>query len=137
MTEKFTRPHHRNELEASIARSCIGLVYVSETDAPIEPFFVQNAADEPIADVLKKQFSGECSEADADDFFARLTTDQEWHTPLQKRTVKKFRALRNLLRSNLTDLRVYRFGRIRVDILAVGRDANGDLAGIQTRAVET
>ncbi|MEP7214272.1 MAG: nuclease A inhibitor family protein [Acidobacteriota bacterium] len=133
----MTDPHDPKALAAAIGVACKGLVYMSETDAPIEPFFVQNVGDEPIADILKKHFSGECSEADPDEFFARLTADQDWHTPLQKRTVKKFRALRNVLRSNLADLRIYRFGRIRIDILVVGREVTGDLAGIQTRAVET
>ena len=86
---------------------------------------------------MKKDFSGEHAEGDFEQFFTRLTADQSWHTPLQTRAVKKFRSLRTLLRSNLTELSVHRFGRIRIDILVVGRDAAGNVAGIRTRAVET
>jgi hypothetical protein len=137
MTENTTDPYDQIPLASAIGNACKGLVYVSETDAPIEPFFVQNPAGEPAAEVLKNLIPGECAEADFEEFFARLTKDQDWHTLMHRRTVKKFRTLRNLLRSNLTDLCVYRFGRVRIDILAVGRDANGNLAGIRTRAVET
>jgi hypothetical protein len=137
MTEMMANSDDPAALMAAIANACKGLVYISETDARIEPFFVQNLAGEPISPLLKKEFPGDCVEADFDEFFGRLTADEAWHTPLQKRTVKKFRTLRNLLRSSLKDLRVYRFGRIRIDILAVGRDAKGNVAGIRTKAVET
>jgi len=89
-----------------------------------------------IAD-LQKEFGAAYSEVPFDDFFARLTRTEDWHTPIQKRTAKKFRLLKNLLRANLRDVCVLRFGKIRIDIFVTGLDENGDLAGIRTRAVET
>jgi hypothetical protein len=46
-------------------------------------------------------------------------------------------ALQKLLEENLEDLIVLRTGRIQIDIYVVGLDAAGNLAGIQTKAVET
>ena len=137
MTDKAPNSFDRTPLAAAIANACKGLVYVSETDAGIEPFFAEDDGGETAQAILKKEFSGEYAEQDFEQFFARLTADQAWHTPLQKRTVKKFRSLRSLLRSNLTELSVHRFGRIRIEILVVGRDADRNLAGIRTRSVET
>jgi hypothetical protein len=42
-----------------------------------------------------------------------------------------------LLEENLADLTVFRIGSIRIDIYVVGLDADGNLAGIKTKAVET
>ena len=54
MTEKVTNLHDRPSLPAAITNACKGLVYVSETDAAIEPCFVEDAGGGPIAPVLKK-----------------------------------------------------------------------------------
>jgi hypothetical protein len=140
MTVSGTDPNKKIELRAAIEIACRGLIYVSETDAPIVPFFREKPSGESLSETrekIKKEFGGECSQGPFEEFFSRLARDQTWHTPLQKRTVKKFRALRDLLRSNLTELAVYKLGRVRVDILVIGIDERGHVAGIHTRAVET
>jgi hypothetical protein len=45
--------------------------------------------------------------------------------------------LRQFLEQNLTDLKVFRIGRIRLDVYVVGLDSEGNLAGVKTVAVET
>lgn len=50
---------------------------------------------------------------------------------------KKFLELQTLLEENLHDLKVFKLGRIRLDIYAVGIDRNGNPLGIKTQAVET
>jgi hypothetical protein len=42
-----------------------------------------------------------------------------------------------LLEGNLRDLRVFKVGRIELDIYVVGINSEGILMGIKTKAVET
>ncbi len=49
----------------------------------------------------------------------------------------KFKRLKQLLIENLNELHVYRVGRVAIDIFVVGRDREGNLAGIKTKAIET
>jgi hypothetical protein len=136
MTDPRAKTSDPAALAAAIAAACKGLVYVSETDAPVEPFSIENADGKPVPALLESEF-GDGRAGDIDSFFARLTVEQPWHTPLQQRAVKKYRTLRNLLLKNLENVSTYRFGRIRVEILVAGRDAAGNVQGIKTRAVET
>ena len=140
MTESGKNLRAGEALAAAIEAACRGLVYVSETDAPVVPFRAEIGSGEPAAAVIEKlkaEHGGACETVRFDEFFAKLTKDQPWHTPLQTRMVKKYRALKNLLISSLDNLAVYKFGRVRREIFVVGTDKRGDLAGVRTRSVET
>ena len=84
---------------------------------------------------LKKEITVE--ERSFVDFFARLTKIQDWFTEIETKNAKRFLVLQKLLEENLEDLIVLRIGRIQIDIYVVGLYAAGNLAGIQTKAVET
>ena len=116
------------------------LIYISETDAPIIPFTLDNAAAVTAAEVLR-QTGHEARETvetvDADAFFARLTTIREWFGPREKKTAERFAALKVELENELIDLKVFKIGKIQVDIYVVGLDKKGRLAGVKTKAVET
>jgi len=132
--------YENGTMTATISEACRGLVYTSETDAAFEPFFRAAAnviSESALLDRLKLEFGDRYEEVSVDAFFERLMRAETWHTPNQKRNIKKMGALKNLLVSNLTNVRVFRIGRIRIDILAVGLDKEGNIAGIRTRAVET
>ena len=125
---------------AVLAEAVKGLIYISETDAPIEPFFCPGAKKDPGRSIGEMIGRGPGEEADTvgiDRFFERLTKDQSWHDSEHSREAERFRQLKRLLEDNLTDLQVARFGKTRIDIYVVGFDKDGDLAGIKTKAVET
>jgi hypothetical protein len=48
-----------------------------------------------------------------------------------------FRALREVMEANLTDLTVIRVGEISIDVYFVGRSSCGDLVGLKTTSIET
>ena len=113
---------------------------MSETDAAVEPFFGGKAETSIREQILKVSGHGPktpVEEADIDSFFAHLTAIRDWYTADQKRNTRRFATLEHLLRDELSDLYVFRIGRIRIDIYVVGVDRNGDLRGIKTKAVET
>lgn len=123
-----------------ISRACEGLVYISETDAPVTP--IDLGGSDSIDGEIILQRAGlnagtEINEVEADRFFAKLTAIKDWQTDSQKARAKKFLALGKVLEKHLRSLKVYRFGNIRIDILVVGLDESGHILGVRTVAVET
>jgi hypothetical protein len=116
------------------------LYYISETDAEILPFAGGKAESVTKEEFLKQTQNKSdvpVEERNFDDIFQRLTTISDWFGEEEKRKAEKFAELRDLLVKNLKDLKVFVIGKIQVDIYFVGLDAQGNLTGIQTKAVET
>ena len=117
-----------------------GLYYISETDAEILPFVGKKSQAVTIEEI-RNQFEGanksEIVEKDFTTFFARLTEIQDWFGEEEKATSQKFSDLKSLLEKNLKDLRVFKVGKIQIDIYVVGLDGESNLMGIKTKAVET
>lgn len=130
----------KHNLAEKIKNAAEELYYISETDAIIEVFEgkraeavtkeevlsqTNNSSDKP---VVEKEFG---------DFFAHLTEIQDWFGDEEKATAQKFAFLKDLLEKNLRDLKVFKVGKIQLDIYVVGLDAENILLGIKTKAVET
>jgi len=76
-------------------------------------------------------------ETTLDMFFEVPTTEMDWHGPEEKEVVQKFRALVQILKDRLKDIRVFRVGETEVAIHIVGRTPEGHYAGLTTGVVET
>lgn len=127
-------------LISAIADACRGLIYVSETDSPLEPVSFGVADGEKPSDYLAamgKSADELFEEVPADEFFQRLTRIEEWYTEAERDRARRFKTLFQLMNDNLSGIRIFRFGRIRVDIFIVGRAKSGRLIGVRTFAVET
>ena len=125
---------------AADSRAADGLVYISETDAPIKAF-AGGPAETVTAEELRRQ-TGTAADAPIttlgpDPLFAQLTRIQDWYGEPEKAKAARFGELVDLLRANLRDLTEFRIGNIRIEIFIVGITAHGRLAGISTLAVET
>ena len=130
----------KNILPERLKKASEGLYYVSETDAEIIPFVGQKAESVSKEEILRQtnnSFDIPVEERSFADIFERLTKIQDWHGEEEIAAAKKFAALKNLLESNLKDLKVYKIGKIELDIYFVGLNAEKILMGIKTRAVET
>jgi hypothetical protein len=123
------------KLLAEIKKSTDGLAYISETDAAVEPVFVESDQAKVFLGSLGKDEKIETVEPSR--FFDHLTTNKEWFGPNETARAKKFALLEEILRSNLRDLKVIRVGRIRIEIYVIGLDTNNNLVGIKAKAVET
>jgi hypothetical protein len=77
------------------------------------------------------------SEKTLDEFFEQPTQLQDWHGDEEKAQVEKFIRLKELISKNLRDVKVFKIGEVEVDIYIVGINADGKLAGVKTKAVET
>lgn len=130
----------KSDLSAQIKKAASGLYYTSETDAEIAEF-AGKKAEAVTADELLKQIEPAdkqpVEEKDFDGFFARLTEIQEWFGEEEKTTAQKFADLKIILEKNLKNIKVFKIGKIQIDIYVVGLDTDGNLTGIKTKAVET
>jgi len=128
------------ELGRQIEAACEGLSYRSETDAAILPFYGGKAED-GVRETLLKELGTEGNitivEREFKEFFAKATKIQKWYGVRERENARGFAGLRVLLEKNLSDLKMFRIGKIQIDIYAVGIDRKGNLAGIRTKAVET
>ncbi len=126
--------------EAEIRNICKGLFYISETDAPVVFFDLEDLPKRERKELQEKFEAAERSDerqVTIDDFFQRPAAEKEWHTPAQKASAKKYRKLWKIFSDELSEPKVYRVGAIRIDIYIVGKAEDGATIGIRTRAVET
>jgi hypothetical protein len=133
-------PVNNFSLPQEIEKISQGLYYISETDAEILPFTgakTDSVTRENLLSQIESKPDAPVEERDFAGFFARLTKIQDWFGDEESQTAIRFAELKELLERNLTDLKVFKVGRVELDIYVVGLDENGNLMGIKTKAVET
>ena len=126
--------HSLTERLETLTRS---LSYQSESDYPVEPFFMEGKGRKSLkaADLPTKKKS--VKEVDFDSFFASATADQDWYGTEERETAERFRALVTALKKNLSDVKVFKAGEAEIDVYVVGQTAQGNFAGITTKVIET
>ncbi len=123
-----------------LAEICKGLIYMSETDAEFTIFNgekTKTLTKETFLSQIKSSPNVAVEEQNFDEFFLRLTTIKDWFSEVERQNAKRFGELQDLLNLNLKDLKVFRIGKIKIDIYIVGIDAENNLIGLKTYAVET
>ncbi len=116
------------------------LFYISETDAEIIPFTFRQAACVTAAEVLFQSGHDANDPVETiapDTFFSRLMATKDWFGPREKERAARFAALKTELEKELKDIKVFRVGKVQIEIFVVGLDGEGRLAGVKTKAVET
>jgi hypothetical protein len=76
-------------------------------------------------------------ERDAAAWLSRLTTNFDPADDISRENAGKIGEIKRVLESELTDLKVFRFGTIEISTFIVGRTKTGELAGVLTGQVET
>ncbi|MBC1218558.1 nuclease A inhibitor family protein [Nostoc sp. UCD121] len=117
-----------------------GLLFMSESEYPFEVFLWEDIT--PVTPQKVVQQTNHPQDTpikivEIDDFFQVATTEEDWHEEEEKATVKRFQALVQTLKENLTNLQVYRLGNKEIDVYVVGQTPALNLAGISTKVVET
>jgi Nuclease A inhibitor-like protein len=116
------------------------LRYISETDGKFT-YFEGTKIDKISNDNFLTQIG--CSpnvsieQQNFEEFFLRLTTIKEWFGEIEKQNAKKFIELQEFLKINLKELKVFRTGKIKIDIYIVGINTENYVIGVKTNAVET
>jgi hypothetical protein len=126
------------DLTEAIAKAADGLLFPSESDAPVRPVSLGKA--DPRESVLKaKDYPAgtKVRTGKADAFFGPAIREKDWFGPEERERAARFRDLLALLRENLTGLRVYKVGDVTVDAYVLGKTESGEVAGVATQVVET
>ncbi|HEV2707170.1 MAG TPA: nuclease A inhibitor family protein [Pyrinomonadaceae bacterium] len=128
------------EIVRELERATTGLLFMSESDYPVEVFRLEGA--EGLTHDLLRRKAGADGEAavvvqSVEDFFRVAAGEQEWKGAAELETARRYQALVGLLKSALEDVRVYRVGEINIGVYVVGRSPAGNWLGVSTRVVET
>jgi hypothetical protein len=116
-----------------------GLLFPSESDFPIEPFLYGDQRPTPAALLERRGLAPDTNvdETTLEDFFAGLTEAPKDASEEERASAGRFRSLMKLLEKNLDDIRVYRLGKVDIEVVVLGRDASGTWLGVRTNVVET
>ncbi len=140
LAERETARLQKDGLAKQIQETTTDLYYISETDALVLPLVGQEAQSvsrEAILAQTENAPDSPIEERTFTEFFARLIEMQDWFGDEEKKTAEKYLLLKKTLENNLRDLKVYKIGKVQIDIYVVGLDAENRLTGIKTKAVET
>ncbi|WP_338867847.1 nuclease A inhibitor family protein [Spirosoma sp. SC4-14] len=133
--EKLTQSEQINDLLTD-------LLYPSESDEPIDYITCYLRQVEPLTVSQIKDwqmlppeiFVDEMPEAE---FWEPVITEQDWYGDEEKARTEKFQQLKILLETELTGRQVFRVGEGELDVFLLGRQADGERAGLKTKIVQT
>jgi hypothetical protein len=140
MFEKNEPDDKKNYLVERIRKLSENLYYISETDAEILPFAGKQAKAVTREEILRQTGNSPDAPVEERDFaevFKRLTKIQDWFGEEETATAERFAVLQKFLEKNLKDLKIFKIGKVELDVYFVGLDERGVLTGIKTKAVET
>ncbi len=128
------------EIIAILKQASEGLLFMSESEYPFLVFLWQGIA--PITPEKVVQQTDHSPDTSikviaVDDFFRVATKEEDWHSPSEQETVKKFQNLVQVIKANLSNPQVYRLGSKEVDVYILGNTPSSDLAGLSTKIIET
>ncbi|WP_392530224.1 nuclease A inhibitor family protein [Nostoc sp. C117] len=131
---------NNSEILEQLRTAANGLLMMSESEYPFEVFLWEDAAPVTPQKIVQQTNHSQDTPVEivgVDDFFKVATTPEDWHGEEEKATVKRFQALVQTLKENLSNLQVYRLGEIEIDVYVIGQTPSGDSIGLSTKVVET
>ncbi len=122
----------KNATVDALAKASKGLLFPSETDAPLEPFLWENAGDKLTKDKVRQLArapkGAAVEETTLDDL---LSTVPEEDRP-------QFDKLAAAVKQQLSGVKVYKVGdEPEKQVYVVGKTSDGQWAGLKTTVVET
>jgi hypothetical protein len=118
----------RAEILQSLKEKTAGVFFMSESDYPFEVVNWDNIepTEQFLLGIPSEYPSNVVEEADFGTFYEKYAARSPEYKPFL-----------DILRDNLTDLKVYRVGRVNIGIFIVGKSEEGAWLGVSTRSVET
>lgn len=125
----------------TLKQAAEGLLFPSETDAPLEPFFWPQENNSPLNADMVTSLAGVAADIPIKStklatFFRPATKAEEWHNEEERAQAARFQELVKTLKDTLDDVNVFRVGETRIDVYVVGK-VEGGYAGLKTLVVET
>ena len=116
----------------ALTKAAAGLLFISETEAELEPFVWEVAGPLDAAQVLSQsdyeyEEGTPVEEMTLKDFFRAVPSEEK----------ESFDRLASVLTQQLSDVRVFKVGEVEKDVYIVGRTNDNRCAGLFTQVVET
>lgn len=131
-----------SELINTLQKASQGLLWMSESEAPLEVVNWQDHSSESLENrtlLILTQHSEDTpiETINFEEFFQYPSQVQDWFGEEETASAQQYQQLAELLKSNLQNLHVYRIGEVTIDIYILGITENGNIVGLATKAVET
>ena len=136
----MNQPTTSADIVNQLKQASEGLQCMSESDYPFEAFQWEGQAPLTAETVIKQTDHTSDTPVEVvplDDFFQNATQEEDWHNEEERTQVKRYQSLVETIKTNLSDIQVYRLGNVEMDTYIVGKTPSGDLAGLSTKVVET
>jgi hypothetical protein len=130
------------ELLKILSDASSGLQYQTELDYPFEVIILDNTEKiavnkETIPKLMKNSSDDYIEDFDFNFLFSTPTLEQDWHTTEDKKRVARYRNLVSLIKENLKDIKVFRKGKIYIDVYITGRAPSGNIVVVSTKQMQT
>ena len=122
----------KNPIVEALAQASKGLLFPSETDAPLQPFLWENASDKLTKDKVR-QLAGAAKGAAVEE-----TTLDDLLSTVPEEDRPQFDKLAGAIKGQLSGVKVYKVGdEPERQVYVVGKAPDGQWAGLKTTVVET
>ena len=127
------------ELIDRLKQASQGLLWQSESDYPFETVYWENVDDikSKLLELTDCTSETKIEVRELDKFFSQATAEEDWYNDEEMAECKRYRELVHLLKTHLTDIKVYRVGEVEVNCYILGQTESGSVAGLSTISVET
>ena len=127
------------ELINQLKQASQGLLWLSESDYPFETVLMENVDDieSKLLELTDSSADTKIEVRELDNFFDRVTEEKDWYNDEEMLICRRYQELVKLLKTHLTDIKVYRVGEIEVNCYILGKTESGSVAGLSTISVET
>ena len=128
-----------NELIERLKQASQGLLWQSESDYPFEVIYWENVKNisSKVLQVTNCTPKTTIEVRELNKFFSQATEEKDWYNDEEMAECKRYQDLVNLLKTNLTDIKVYRVGEVEVNCYILGKTESSSIAGLSTISVET
>jgi len=76
-------------------------------------------------------------ESSVESFFALAIQPQDWYEETDQKRMQQFQTLLQWIEQHLSNIKVYRVGKIAIDVYILGKTESGDWLNLSTKVVET
>lgn len=126
------------ELLNNLRSLTTNLLWMSEADYPFSVIYWENVDNIPEKLLQIHDLPDTTIEVrELDSFFSRATEEKDWYEEEEKAECFRYQDLVNLLKTNLSELKVYRVGEVEISCYILGKTDSGAIAGLSTISVET
>ena len=125
------------EITDRLTKLADGLLFPSESEFPLEPFTWESATISPRTILTRSQMPADTliESITLEDFFAPVTTDEDWFEDEDREIAQRFRDLQAAI-AILENVQVFRVGTVEIDVYILGK-IGPDLVGLKTTVIET